>query len=57
MTVTGRTLKVTAPNAPIAIYTTDGRLVATADGELTQPLAPAIYIVKAGATTRKIRIK
>lgn len=57
MTVTGRTLKVTAPNATIELYTTDGRLVATAEAEMTQTLAPAIYIVKAGATTRKIRIK
>lgn len=49
-----------AQGLPVAVYTTDGKLVAstTATSQLTQlPVAPGLYIVRAGDTTVKVAVK
>ncbi|MCM1037552.1 MAG: leucine-rich repeat domain-containing protein [Bacteroides sp.] len=54
----GGRIVITADDAPYTVYTTDGRTVATgrAAGTATVDAAPGLYIVRAGATSAKVRL-
>lgn len=44
-------------SADVEVYTLDGVRVATATGDATIPVAPAIYVVRAGSKTAKVAVK
>ncbi len=49
-------ITVTGATAPVAVYTIDGRCVATAAGDTSVALASGLYIVHTGDTTVKVRL-
>ena len=50
------TVSVSGATAPVAVYTTDGRCVATAAGDCTLSLGHGLYIVRTGATVVKVNL-
>ena len=54
----GGRIVITADDVPYSVFTADGRTIATgrAAGTATVEAAPGLYIVRAGATTAKVRL-